>query len=177
MDLGLRIKKYRTQQKRTQQDIADQCGFSKSLISKIENGKVVPPIATLVKIGQALGVKVSNLLDDDRHQGVVYNSADKITEKSVVRTEEGYSFYTLAADYTNKKVQPLLMIAKKEEVIDHSLSHDGEEFVYVLEGSMKYKVGDVEYTLKEGDSIYFNSLLEHKIKPITDEVKYINVFI
>ena len=64
MDLGIKIRKIRLQNKLTQQDIADQCGFTKGLLSKIENGSVVPPIATLTKLSKALGVKMSTLIDD-----------------------------------------------------------------------------------------------------------------
>ena len=76
-----------------------------------------------------------------------------------------------------KKMQPFLFVARKGEVIPHQLSHDGEEFVFVIEGEMKMQVGDTEYILKTGDSLYFNALQKHGIIPITDEVSYIDIFV
>src|SRR5690606_5050848 len=89
---------------------------------------------------------------------------------------KGYSFFAFATALNEKLMQPYLFHAKKDEVKDHLLSHDGEEFIFMLEGEMKYKVGNVEYVLGPGDSVYFNSLEEHMLTPITDEVKYFAVF-
>ncbi|MEX2103980.1 MAG: cupin domain-containing protein, partial [Bacilli bacterium] len=93
-----------------------------------------------------------------------------------IATNKGYSFYTFAPSFKEKLMQPFLFTAKKGEVKQHVLSHDGHEFVYMLEGEMKYKVGNIEYTMKPGDSIYFNSLEEHTLTPLSEEVKYIAVF-
>lgn len=58
MEIGKRIKYLRKSQQRTIQEIAEVCGFSKSLLSKIENGRTTSPVATLVKIANALGVNL-----------------------------------------------------------------------------------------------------------------------
>src|SRR5690606_11051776 len=94
----------------------------------------------------------------------------------LIPTDKGYSFYTFAPEFKEKVMQPFLFIAKKNEIKQHVFSHEGHEFVYMLEGEMKYKVGSMEYTLKPGDSIYFNSLEEHTLTPLTEEVKYLAVF-
>ena len=57
--IGRHIRKLRKLQHRTLQDVADNCGFTKSLLSKIEGGKVVPPVATLIKIASALHTNIS----------------------------------------------------------------------------------------------------------------------
>lgn len=175
--LGRQIRYIRKQQNRTLDEIASLCGFSKSLLSKIENGVTTPPIATLMKIAETLGVTVSDLLEENKEIGTIYTQAAtyKNTEK-LIKTEKGYSFYAFAAARQDKIMQPYYFVAKKNEVYNHVLSHSGEEFVFVLEGVMKYKVGDMEYTLGPGDSIYFTSLEEHTLTPISDEVKYMAIF-
>ncbi|WP_078544667.1 helix-turn-helix domain-containing protein [Litchfieldia alkalitelluris] len=175
MDLGQKIRKLRKEQNRSLSDIADSCGFSKSLLSKIENGKTVPPIATLVKIAEALCTKVSALLDDNEQIGSIYSTKDNSLQK-LVKTEKGYSFYAFAVERQDKLMQPYLFVAKKGETKKSTLSHGGEEFVYVLEGEMHYRVGNTQYTLKSGDSIYFDSIEEHRLDPITDEVIYLAIF-
>ena len=73
-------------------------------------------------------------------------------------------------------MQPYYFVARKGEVKKRVMSHKGEEFIYVLEGKMKYKVGSVEYTLGSGDTIYFTSLEEHTLTPISVVVKYLAIF-
>jgi len=174
MELGKRIRYIRKSQRRTLQEIADACGFTKSLLSKIENGRTMPPVATLIKIAGTLGVRVSDLLDEGgRAETVLTESA--AVQNHFIQTNKGYSFYTFAPNYKGKAMQPFLFTARKDQIKEHVLSHEGHEFVYMLEGEMKYKVGQIEYTLRAGDSLYFDSLEEHAVIPITDEVKYLAV--
>ncbi|MDR6549103.1 XRE family transcriptional regulator [Paenibacillus qinlingensis] len=176
MDLGARIKKLRLEQNRSLLDVATISGFSKSLLSKIENGKTVPPIATLVKIADALGTKVSTLLDDEQQTGSIYTSSS-VSKSKLVKTDKGYSFFAFAVERGDKMMQPFLFTAKKIDYERGSLySHVGEEFVYVLEGEMQYKVGNTDYLLKAGDSLYFDSIEKHTLIPISDEVVYLAIF-
>ncbi|WP_100405332.1 helix-turn-helix domain-containing protein [Bacillus solitudinis] len=175
--LGTKIRFIRKQQNRTLEEVSSYCGFTKSLLSKIENGVTTPPIATLMKIAEALGVSVSNLLDDNEESGTIctLESTYKDSQRWI-KTEKGYSFYAFAAGRQDKIMQPYYFIAKKGEVKKHVLSHKGEEFLFVLEGQMKYKVGNTEYTLGPGDSIYFTSLEEHTLTPLSEEVRYLAIF-
>jgi transcriptional regulator with XRE-family HTH domain len=176
MELGRRIRRLRKEQKRTLNEIADICGFTVSLLSKIETDKTTPPVATLVKIADALGVKVSELLEENTQIGTIYTPKEEVEKAEWVKTNKGYSFFAFATALGDKLMQPYLFHAKKGEVKEHVLSHEGEEFVFMLEGEMKYRVGNVEYTLKPGDSVYFNSLEDHMLTPITEEAKYFAVF-
>ncbi|ULL19902.1 XRE family transcriptional regulator [Paenibacillus sp. H1-7] len=176
MDLGSKIKKLRIEQNRSLLDIANACGFSKSLLSKIENGKTIPPISTLVKIAEALGTRVSILLDDQERTGTIYTPKE-MSHSKLVKTDKGYSFFTFAVERSEKLMQPFLFVSRKSEQDNKNVySHNGEEFIFILEGEMKYKVGNVEYSLKPGDSLYFDSIEKHALFPMTEEVKYIAVF-
>lgn len=177
MNIGSRIKKMRKQQNRTLQEIADICGFTRSLLSKIENSKTIPPIATLSRIAKALGVKVATLLDDDSNvNGIIYTPGKDVSLDNMVGTDKGYLFFPFASERGNKLFQPYLFTAERDKVITQPLSHEGEEFIYVLEGEMRYRIGSVEYTMRPGDSLYFNSIDEHDLRPITDKVVYLAVF-
>ncbi len=174
--VGLHIKQLRISQTRTIQDLADQSGLSKSMISKIENNKALPSIAALVKIASALGVKVSDLMETDDTIGSEMTLAKEV-RGNLSKTNKGYMIYPFAPNVHSKKMQPFIFTAVKGEVKKHSLTHDGEEFLYVLEGSLKIKVGDIEYLLHEGDSLYFNSLEPHGIMPESDFVMYLDIFV
>ncbi|MCC3372276.1 helix-turn-helix domain-containing protein [Cohnella sp. REN36] len=176
MDLGHRIKKMRLEQNRNMTEIAEICGFSKSLLSKIENGKTIPPISTLIKIAEALGTRVSVLLDDQQVSGTIYTPKET-SQSRLVKTDKGYSFHTFAVERGEKMMQPFLFVCRKGEDDKRKMfSHKGEEFIFILEGEMRYKVGNAEFTLRPGDSLYFDSLDKHSLVPITTEVKYLAVF-
>lgn len=174
--IGTRIRSLRIAQKRTLQEIADLSSLSKSMVSKIETNSVVPSVATLVKLAKVLGVNVSVLLEENDSQTSVVIKSQKALD-NITKTEKGYHIFPFASEYKDKKMQPFLFVANKGEVIEHRLSHDGEEFITVLEGEMKIHIGGTDYTLGVGDSVYFNALEKHGIMPISDTVKYINVFV
>ncbi|MCC8424064.1 helix-turn-helix domain-containing protein [Mucilaginibacter sp. UR6-11] len=174
--IGKRIKSLRMHQKRTLQEIADSSDLSKSMISKIENNKTVPSVAALVKIGKALGTNISNLLEQDGWARTVFTT-QRDAIRNLTLTEKGYSIFPYAASFHEKKMQPFLFSAKKGEVVPHRLSHEGEEYVFIVEGEMKMTVGEVEYVLKKGDSLYFSSLQKHGIMPVSDTVIYLDIFV
>ena len=78
---------------------------------------------------------------------------------------------------TKRKCNHFYSWQKKGEVVPHSLSHQGEEFIYIVKGQMKMRVGEVEYHLRTGDSLYFNSVQKHGIMPVSDEVIYLDIFV
>ncbi len=174
--IGKHIRKLRRRQHRTLQEIAVACDFSKSLLSKIETGKIFPPIATLVKIANALGTRVTTLIEDSKSIKTVYTKKDEsFVDK--VKTENGYYIFPFATEHKEKQAQPFLFFGKKGEVKEHSVTHEGEEFIFVIKGEMQFRVGDIQYTLKEGDSLYFDALDEHGFLPISEEVYYIDIFV
>jgi transcriptional regulator with XRE-family HTH domain len=175
LNIGNHIRRLRLEQRRTQQEIADACGFTKSLLSKIESNKVVPPVATLVKIATALGTKVSLLIEAEKNVSLVVATAKEVIDHTV-KTERGYWIFPFATRFQGKRMQPFLFVARKGEVKEHHLAHEGEEFMYVLEGVMKVQVDSSEWTLRAGDSIYFNSTQEHQVIPVSKTVKYLNMF-
>ena len=131
--LPSRLRSLRRQQKRTLKEVASQCGFTESLLSKIEAGKTTPPIATLSRLASALGVSLSDLLDENRAATTVATSAASLENRDVTRTEKGYGFHLLAAERAGKIMQPFVFVAEKDGVQPGTLSHRGEEFVFVLE--------------------------------------------
>ncbi len=173
--LGLRIRRLRVEQKRTQQEIADACGFSKSLLSKIENGAVTPAIATLVKLAAALKVGMAALIETDVAVEAVHDARPAV-ESGLTPTRVGYGVFPFATAFGAKRMQPFLFVARKDEVAEHRLDHQGEEFIYVIEGSMQVRVGSRLFDLGAGDGLYFNAAEVHGITPLTGEVRYINIF-
>lgn len=177
MNIGQRIRKLRQQQHRTLEAVASRAGITKSMLSKIETGATMPAVATLSRVAVALGVEVATLIDDSLPATTVYAAAKDVDRAPAVVTSKGYSFVAFASRRMGKAMQPYLFTACKRKVKPEPLSHAGEEFVYVLEGEMKYRVGAVEYTLRPGDGLYFDAEDEHDFQPVTEVVKYLGVFV
>lgn len=175
-DIGIHIKKIRLEQRRSQQEVADNCGYTKSHLSKIENGKVIPSLGALDKIARSLNTKVGFLLGEEIHREVVHNPVTE-AEGGLIKTAQGYSMFPYASEYGDKKMQPFLFLTKKNDHKLHTTAHESEEFIYVLEGEMILKIGATEYNLKTGDGLYFNARYEHQTIPITDTVKVIDVLV
>ncbi len=172
-DIGRRIRKIRLRQDRTLEEVAQASLLTRSMMSKVENGKALPAVAALVRIAAALGVPAAALLDEGSSTSTIYQKS--IIKDIPVFTEKGYYFTAIAGKRPVKLMHPFLFRAKKGEVKRHKLSHAGEEFIYMLEGVMKYKVGAVEYVLSAGDTLYFDAEEDHSLVPMTDEVLYIAV--
>ena len=175
--IGRRIKRLRIQQTRTQSEIAAAAGLTKSMLSKIESGTAYPSVAAMARIAAALGAGVSALMEQsaDDHRPVFVPRAK--AEANITRSEKGYLVHPYATEFSEKKMQPFLFIAKRGEVKKHSLSHPGEEFVCVLEGEILFTVGDTQFRMRAGDTLFFNALDEHGVMPVTETAKYIDVFV
>lgn len=177
MEIGRLIRKIRLGQKRTQQEIADLCGFTKGMLSKIENGKVLPSLATLSKIAKVLGVKVSTLLEKEGNQTAAFLPEVYASGENFTVTDKGYSIFAAAADFTDKKMQPIFVSAREGELKKHLLTHEGEEFIYVIQGEMTFRVANTEYCMRPGDSLYFDALQPHGVQRVKEEAHYLNMMV
>lgn len=175
--IGARIRTIRMQQGRTLTDLAASCELSKSMISKIETGKVVPALATLSKIANALGVRLSVLMEDGVNGDFTVTPNMIDCPEHFVATDRGYNIFALAPQFPNKKMMPVLVYGKRGEVKEHSVSHAGEELIIVLEGEVAAHLGEEQFTLSKGESIYFQSATNHGFVPISDYAVYLNVLV
>jgi quercetin dioxygenase-like cupin family protein len=97
--------------------------------------------------------------------------------ETFVATDKGYTIYAVAPHFIDKKMQPVLVYGRKGQVKPHSVNHAGEEFIIILEGEVKAHIGNVEYHLKQGESIYFQSSSDHGFMPVTDYAVYLDVLV
>lgn len=175
MNIGESIRKIRLHSGLTQQEIADRCDLTKSMISKIENGKVVPAVGTLQRLARALGVKVSALMEAPENGSVQRTLDPFVNMDSFLRTTKGYHIFS-ASNHPGQIMQPILIYARKGELRPHTVVHQGEEFIYVVEGEMIFTVGGEDYLLRVGDSLYFDGAQKHGILHVPSEVRYLNIF-
>jgi transcriptional regulator with XRE-family HTH domain len=158
------IKRMRQSKKMSLEKLAKVAGLTKGYISKIEHSQKAPPISTLLKIANALGTEASFLIAESSSE-LPENISICIVRKNERRevvsrgTFYGYRYESLAYKKIGKSMEPyVLEPAFDERAI---FSHDGEEFMYVLEGIHEFVFNNHRYILKEGDSVYYDSKIPH----------------
>jgi transcriptional regulator with XRE-family HTH domain len=162
-EIGRNIRKMRNERKYTLEDLSTKTGYSRGYLSKVENSDKAPPVSTLVNIASALEVAISQILGE--HPEAVPVSVVKKEERQLMArdgTAFGYSYETLAHKFTKKHMAPYILTIP-ENIEQHPLfQHEGEEMLMVIEGNLKFIIGDHEYILDEGDCVYFDSGLPHR---------------
>lgn len=179
LDIGSQVRKLRNRRELTLQDLADLSGLSKPNLSQIENNLVTPPIATLLKISTALGVSIGHFFQstDQESSIVVVRKEDRYgVAKGQHISHIGYQYEPLAYPKVNKRMEPFVvhMAERKAEEIVYN-NHRGEEFLYVLEGTLEFRCGDTTIVLREGDSLYFDSVVPHGYRGIGGPAKTLAV--
>lgn len=168
-NIGAKIKTLRQARKKTLQEVADETGFSPALISQIENNNVSPPIATLSRIAKVLGVRVGYFFRDEGPEEA-YEVVRRGERPSVTRvisrsgTQHGYTYHALSHKKRNKIMEPFLLYVDPDmRDEDNVYSHEGEEFLLILEGEAELLLEEERILLHEGDSVYFESGLRHRL--------------
>jgi transcriptional regulator with XRE-family HTH domain len=159
--LGKRIQKLRRERKMTLNDMANETGLAKNLISKLEKGEVIPPVAVILQLSRALEIDSSLLLSEEKEK-----LGRKKDEDYVKRTKD-YSYETLTPEARHKHLKAFkVFIDPKSAHKGVSYQHLGEEFIYVLKGKIEVMVGENKNSLGLGQSIHFNSSIVHKLKNV-----------
>ena len=167
--VGEKIKQIREMKKVSIEELAVRSGMELALIQKIEQEKNIPSLAPLVKIARALGVRLGTFLDDSDNYGPVvvrsgeYQKGARFTSQSS-EAREHLNFFSLAFDKAGRNMEPFIVEIEPGQQSDYMLSsHEGEEFIYVLEGEIEINYGKEVYRLAKGDSIYLDSIVLHNV--------------
>jgi transcriptional regulator with XRE-family HTH domain len=174
VSIGARLRQLRQDSNLTLATIADRSGISASTLSKIENNKVSPTFANLLKLSEAFGVALSRMIGDadagppPTTARIAVTRADEI---AFTRTQT-YDMGPLCTDLRNKRMSPFLDNVRSSATGggDKLVRHMGEEFVYVLKGRLEIHTEHYEpISLSPGDSAYFDSQMAHAFRAAGDE--------
>ncbi len=155
---------------------ARMTGLTKGYLSQIEHSTKTPPFSTLGKIAYALGVDITYFFSDKDQVDTKITIVDPKERRRVAPggLRRGYGYEALAFKKTGKNMEPYLITIDSQG--GGSFKHDGEEFLYILEGTLELNYGGQRYVVKKGYSIYFDSGVEHSGRPINgDKVKMLCV--
>ncbi len=165
-NLGQKIRDKRLALNLNIADLAEKSGLSKSLISQVERGKVVPSVVNVVKLVNALNCTISDFFNEEDS---VF-SIKKPGDRNIVFVDDSSKKYEFLAPIHGRKIEYILISLNKSWNPDNNLvTHDGEEAGYVLEGSMVVNLNGEKHILNKGDSIYFSSTTPHMYESYNDE--------
>lgn len=169
--IGSKIQHIRETKQLSIEDVAERSGLSVEQIQRIEGNVDFPSLAPLIKIARVLGVRLGTFLDDQSQLGPVVCRKGDMAGDGIGFTNnntEGrkhMSYYALAGDKSGRHMEPFLIdvvpSTEGEEFI--CSSHEGEEFIYVLEGKLEILYGKNYYLLEAGDCIYYDSIVSHHV--------------
>ena len=164
MTIGERIKKKRNEKGFSLRELAGKVDLSASFLSQIEQGKASPSIEILKKIANYLEVKVSYLIEEE-DEALGSFHIKKEDRKYVESIDSKTSIALLTSSKIEKNMEPIMYEIKPGGESGRGFfNHNGEEFIYIVEGTLDIYIEDQLTTLNEGDSFYFKSSLNHRFK-------------
>lgn len=167
LGIGFKVRGMRQERRMTLQDMAEASGLSKPLLSQIENEQVIPPLATLLRIAKAFNVPLQTFFQEtDVTQKCILVRAEERRKKNRrlvnAAAPPPYSYHSLAYGKMHRHMEPFLVEFEVQEWDDELLvSHEGEEFLFVLEGEIELRYGDQTMMMGPGDSVYYDSTEPH----------------
>jgi transcriptional regulator with XRE-family HTH domain len=173
--VGERIKALREEKGLSLKDLADRTGFSTALLSQMENHLLSPSLGTLIKLARAFGVRVGDFLGETEGEPFTIVRKDERRKVSRFASKEGvkygYSYESLGFDKKDRKMEPFIVTLEPATVKTSKTSvHEGEEFIFVLEGEMEVILGNHTDVLYPGDSIYYDSTIPHRVQCHQDKI-------
>lgn len=178
--LGNQIRILRRQHDLSVSDLASAAGISNGMLSKIENGAISASLSTLQSISKALQVPLSNLFasfEDRQDCSYVPAGHGLILDRRGTKVGHKYELlgHALRGDVA---VEPYLITLSKDAETHTSFSHAGVEFIYMLQGEVRYQHGSVSYHLKEADALLFDSSALHGPEILSgNETRYLSIII
>jgi transcriptional regulator with XRE-family HTH domain len=162
--LGEHLRVLRAARGMTLERLAAATGLTKSYLSKIQNSRKLPPIATLSRIANALGTGIGSFFGDILEAREGASVVRRNERLPVVRggTAFGYDYVSLAHQRLSKSMDPFVFTFPSKIDTHVFFDHGGEEFVFILSGKVIFQVGDERWTLEAGDSIYFDAAIPHR---------------
>lgn len=161
--IGDRIRGLREARGTSFEELSNITGFDVDLLKKIESNEIQPQLGTLVKLSKALESAFSRLVSGVGHKlySVTRKNARQIVSRSSSsKGKQLYTYHNMAPEVQGRHMEALMVTL--EENPDHEMSvHEGEEFIYVIEGTVYVKIDEDEFELEPGDSVYYLSTTPH----------------
>lgn len=162
--LAQRIREFRRKRGMTLEQLAERSQLTQSVLSKVENSRVTPSLAALSRISEALGVTLADLvsgIDEQRRMLVVRRKERPVAERD--RSNPSFVYRSLAPTRRTKLMEPYILEIPPGKPREDLQSHEGEELLLVLKGTVDLECGNEECRLAAGDAVYLEATEKHRI--------------
>ena len=167
--VGEKIKSLRESKNISREELAERSGLAIEQIERIENNIDLPSLAPLIKIARVLGVRLGTFLDDQDETGPAIcrkaEATDSISfSNNAIQSRKHMEYHSLSKAKADRHMEPFIIDVAPTDDNEFVLSsHEGEEFIMVMQGTMEICYGKNTYLLEEGDSIYYDSIVPHHV--------------
>ena len=161
--IGKKLRRIRQDNKATLVEIADCAGVSKSLLSKIENGRTIPSLPVLLQIIKALKTDISLFFEgitDDISYGFVHKKQNDY-QPDEKEESEGFSYFSILDENIGGMVMQTALLRLSPKANREKVVTDGYTFLYLVEGKIDYVLGDETVLFEKGDSLFFDGRIPH----------------
>ena len=166
-NVGPRIRALRERRRLSLRALAGRCDLSVNAISLIERGENSPTVSSLHTLATALGVKITDFFEDPHDDAVVYVKADQ----RLSTQGNGLLMESLGLGLRNQQLEPFMVTVEPGAGdTGEAIVHPGQEFVFCLEGTVLYHVGEQVYGIKPGDSLLLDATQPHYFRNTGDSV-------
>lgn len=166
--VGERVRRVRESRGLSLQDISLRTDIDVSMLKQIEEGALAPPLGTIIKLAKALEMKIGYFIsgEEDRAYTIVRRDDRKVVSRYDSKRAKyyGYEYESLAPHKKDRHMEPFLVTLEPAETEEERSAHDGQEFIFVLEGNMEVRLGEEIHILEPGDTIYYDSTVPHLVK-------------
>ncbi len=166
IDHGKKLLSAREKRGFTLQEISKNVGIEEALLAQVEQGDAFLPLGQLIKLTSALSLRIQDVISTGQEPFTIVRSDERESftrfgkEK---RSSHGYEYESLAAQKSSRKMEPFVVTLYPASSDDPS-AHEGQEFVYVLEGEVEVWIDGTREILKPGDAGYYESKTTHLVK-------------
>lgn len=162
--------------------LVEETGLEKEFVEAMLKEDIYPPLGPLMKIARTLGVRLGTFLDDqETTDPYIVRRNDRKSHFSVLAEKNkpaSLNFFSLGMGKTDRHMEPFFIEIFPESANKKVLSsHEGEEWIAVVKGTIEIIYGKETYLLNEGDSVYYNSVVPHYVSCVGDEKAQIHAVI
>lgn len=160
MNIGGKIRGLRVAKGLTQEELADRSELSKGFISQLENNLTSPSIATLIDILTCLGTDLKAFFSDSEDNQVVFQKTDYFEKQD---KELNNTIQWIIPNAQKNMMEPIMLTLSQGGSTYPDNPHEGEEFGFVLSGTVNIHIGNKVYKAKKGESFYYEAKFAHFI--------------
>lgn len=161
MDIGEKLRRLRLQRNLTQEEMADRCELSKGFISQVERDLASPSIATLKDMLEALGSDLKEFFSERQDEKIVFSQSDMFVKEDAETLRGAITWLVPSAQKNN--MEPILVTLAEGGETQEMPPHEGEEFGYVLMGTVTLTLGDKRFRVRTGESFCIHPMSPHRI--------------